>query len=114
MFRIFLAGLLALIGAPLAFADCNATACWDETVDLIYPASNGTIYVEFSGDQSSLDCSLHSGRFFVFSVIDSYAEYFFSALLTAQARLEPISRIKAKPGTGICTLSYVQLGPPQN
>lgn len=113
MLRFLLAGFLTLTYGCIAFADCNSVACWDETIDLVYPHSNGTVYVKFSGDQPPLDCTLHSGRFFVFDGSDAHADYFYSALLRAHAKGEPVHRIKADPGTEICTLTYVQLGLPQ-
>ena len=98
--------LVSFVGA-FAQAACNAIGCDNEKIKLLYPNTNGKIYIQSHGDMSQLNCTLDNGIYMVLDSKDPNAEAIYSMLLTLQTAGKPISRIRIVEGSPNCKISYV-------
>ena len=102
---IFLA--LMILSIPVCYA-CSPDACVNVTIDDLYVNKNGPIYLRTSGDESQLDCTLHSN---VYIVLDSAANNFdavYSLLLSAQIADRKVA-VRIINGSNPCQVSYVRM-----
>jgi len=61
-YQRFIIAICSFLVSGMAFSDCSEFSCTDVYVDRLYPVSGAeVIYVDTSGNETSLNCTLASG-----------------------------------------------------
>ncbi len=89
MYKILTAAPLVLLSS-LSHAECAATGCDQVTIDQLYVAASGTVYIGTSGDETKMQCKAESGVFATLSLSQPGANAIYSLLLTAQTTNKPV------------------------
>jgi len=102
-----LISLMAMgILSTATYAECNAGACSDVTVDFILVLNNGSITVGTSGTETGLTCAASGGKYLSIPADSVGKNAMYSALLTAQTTKAKLS-IRTNDTADACTITYV-------
>ena len=104
---LFAAALTSLVSIS-AQAACTAAMCDDVYVDRIYSTLNGTIYVNSSGDENALNCTLINGTYMTIENDSLGANNMYNLLLAAQMADKKVL-IRTQVESNNCQINYVIL-----
>lgn len=97
--------LLALTGP--AFGACNPVACIGEKITQLYVSTDGSVYIQTTGDMSQLDCTLAGGVSMTLDMSLPGAEAIYSLLLSLRITDQPLGQIRIVEGSNGCDVMYV-------
>lgn len=101
-------GLFAISALSTNIYACSANGCYNVTVDLLYIADNGDIYIGTSGDESLLECTSPGDYLLTINTSVPSKNAMYSALLTAQTTNKKVF-IRAHNSSPVCEIAYIKL-----
>jgi len=104
MKKILISTLVIIITSIVSLAECTTNGCYGVTVDKIFVTNTGTVYVDTSGDESTLTCGPLGGTYIILPT-GVAQNLMYSMLLAAQTTKRKIN-IKVDIGT-YCPISYM-------
>lgn len=90
----------------VASAECIAYICDGIRITALYTRADGNAYVQTSGTQSNLNCSLVGGLYMTIPTSSPRFKEIYASLLAYQLADRTIS-IRIDEGSSGCTISYV-------
>ena len=97
--------LLALT-AP-AFGACLPAACIGEKITQLYISTDGSVYIQTTGDMSQLNCTLASGVSMTLDMSLPGSEAIYALLLSLRLTDQPLGQIRIVDGSNGCDVMYV-------
>ena len=97
--------LLAFTGP--AFAACVPAACIGEKISQLYISTDGSVFIQTTGDMSQLNCTRAGGVFMTLDMSLPGAEAIYSLLLSLRVTDQPLGQIRIVDGSDGCDVMYV-------
>ena len=96
-----------LVLTSSAFAVCLPGACIGEKITQLYISTDGSAYIQTTGDMSQLDCTLAGGVFMTLDLSLPGAEAIYALLLSLRLTDQPLGQATIVQGSNGCDITYV-------
>jgi len=88
--------------------DCTTNRCTHVKITEVYATFGGTLYVQTSGDESTLNCTSLANRYVSVGATDPGKNALYSMMLTAQTTGKDVT-IRVQEGSAGCRIFYAHM-----